>query len=166
MPGRAESPWLGRRIGGVALDGHAVGVLDGAEPGGDAGLAGGDGLAVAPAVRALREALAELLDLTDMGLAFVGVGGDGQDGGVGGGGVQDEADRLAAGLAVGQGDDLGPVGLGPGPRRLGEALLMVRLMVVSASSYSQGRPSSPGQLAAVNASWGRSGMSLPVSFLR
>ena len=49
-------------------------------------------------------------------------GGDGQDGGVGGGGVQDEADRLAFGLAVGQGDDPGPVGLGPGLRRLGAAL--------------------------------------------
>ena len=80
MPGRAESPWLGRRIGGVALDGRAVGVLNGAEPGGDPGLAGGDGLAVAPAVQLLGEALAELLDFADVGLALVGVGGDGQDG--------------------------------------------------------------------------------------
>jgi hypothetical protein len=60
-------------------------VLDGAQADGDAGLAGGDGLAVAPAVGALGQALAELLDLADVGFALVGMGGDGEDGGVCGG---------------------------------------------------------------------------------
>jgi len=70
-------------------------VLDGAQPAGDPGFAGGDGLAVAPAVGAFGQALAELLDLADVGFSVVGVRGDGEDRGVGGGGVQDEADRLA-----------------------------------------------------------------------
>ena len=81
----------------VALDGHAVGVLDGAQPSGDPGFAGGDGLAVAPAVGALREALAELLDLADVGLPLVGVRGDGEEGSVGGGGVQDDTDGWLSG---------------------------------------------------------------------
>ena len=118
-PVAAESRGLRRRVGAVALDGRAVGVLDGAQPGGDPGFAGGDGLAVASAVGAFGQALAELLDLADVGLALVGVRGDGEDGGVGGGGVQDEADRLAVGVAVGQGDDLGSVGLRPGLLRAG-----------------------------------------------
>jgi hypothetical protein len=67
----------GHRLGGFALDGHAVGLFDGAQPGGDSGLAGGDGLAVAAAVGAFGQALAELLDLAEVGFSFVGVGGDG-----------------------------------------------------------------------------------------
>ena len=49
-----------------------------------------------------------------MGFAFVGVGGDGEQGSVGGGRIQDEADCLAVGVPLGQGDDAGAVGLGPG----------------------------------------------------
>jgi hypothetical protein len=60
-------------------------VLDGAQPGGDPGLADGDGLAVLPSVGALGETLAQMLDFADVGLAFVGVRGDGEQGGVGGG---------------------------------------------------------------------------------
>jgi hypothetical protein len=42
--------------------------------------------------------------------------------GIGGGGIQDEADRLAVGVPAGQGDDPGPVGLRPGLLGEGEAL--------------------------------------------
>ena len=65
----ARSGGLGRPERGVAFDGHAVGVFDGAEAGGYPGFAGGDGLAVAPAVGAFGQALAELLDLADVGFA-------------------------------------------------------------------------------------------------
>ena len=41
---------------------------------------------------ALGQALTEPLDLTDMGLALAGVSGDGVDGNIRGGGVEDEAD--------------------------------------------------------------------------
>ena len=113
--GSAErSCGLGRCWYGVAFDGRAAGSFDGAEPGGDAGFAGGDGFAVAAAVGAFGQALAELLDFADVGLSLVGVGGDGEDGGVGGADVQDQADRVAVGIAIGQGDDRGSVGLGPG----------------------------------------------------
>ena len=50
------------------------------------------------------------------------MGGDGEQGGVGGGGVQDEADGLAFGVAAGQRDDPGAVGLWPGLLGLGEVL--------------------------------------------
>jgi predicted transposase YbfD/YdcC len=106
----------------VAFDGHTVGLFDGAEAGGYPGLAGGDGLAVASAVGAFGQALAELLDLADVGLALVSVRGNGEHDGIGGGGIQDEADRLALEVAVGQGDYLGPVGLRPGLFGEGEAL--------------------------------------------
>jgi hypothetical protein len=69
---------------GVAVDGHAVGVLDGAQAGGYAGFARGDGLAVAAAVGVFGQAVAESFDFADVGFAFVGVRGDG------GGGVKDE----------------------------------------------------------------------------
>jgi hypothetical protein len=98
-------------------------VLDGEQPGGDPGLVGGDGLAVAPPVRTLWEALAEMLDFADVGLAFVGLRGDREEGGVRGRGVQDEADGLAPGVRAGQGDDPGAVGFWPGLPRLGEACL-------------------------------------------
>jgi hypothetical protein len=112
---RAEpSGGLGRLDRAVALVRDAVGAFDGAQAGGYPGLAGGDGLAVASAVGAFRQALAELLDFADVGLAFVGVLGDGEDGGGGGGGVQDEADGLGLGIAAGQGDDRGSFGLWPG----------------------------------------------------
>ena len=109
-----RSGGLGRRVEGLALDGHPVGVLDGAQPGGYPGFAGGDGLAVASAVGAFGQALAELLDFADVGFAFVGVGGDGEDGGVGGGGVEDEGYGLGVGVSVGQGDDLGALDVWPG----------------------------------------------------
>ena len=88
----ACSGGLRRPERGVAFDGHAVGVLDGAEAGGYPGLAGGDGLAVASAVGAFGQVLAVAFYFADVGFAFVGVGGEGEDGGAGGGGVQDQAD--------------------------------------------------------------------------
>jgi len=60
--------------------------IDGAQAGGDPRLAGGDGLAVAPAVRALGQAAAGPLDLAEVGFSLVGVRGDGEQGDVGGGG--------------------------------------------------------------------------------
>ena len=105
---------LGRPELGVAVDGRAVGLFDGAEAGGYPGLAGGDGLAVAAAVGAFGQVLAVAFYFADVGFAFADVGGEGEDGGAGGGGVQDEADGLAFGVVAGQGDDRGSVGLGPG----------------------------------------------------
>ena len=99
---------------GVAFDGHAVGLLDGAQAGGYPGFAGGDGLAVAAAVGAFGQALAEAFYFADVGFAFVGVRGDGEDGDAGGGGVEDEGDGLAFGVAARQGDGPRPVGLRPG----------------------------------------------------
>ena len=97
-------------------------MLDGAEAGGDPGLAGGDGLAVAAAVGAFGQFLPGPFDLAEVGFAFVGVGGDGEQGDVGGGGVQDEADRLGVGVAAGQGQDPGAVGFGPGLLRVDVAV--------------------------------------------
>ena len=104
----ACSAEFGRRERGVAFDCYAVGPLDGAQAGGYSGFAGGDGLAVAAAVGAFGQAVAKLLDFADVGFALVGVRGDGEDRGIGGRGIQDEADGLAFGVPVGQGDDLGP----------------------------------------------------------
>ena len=101
----ACSGGLGRPEHGVAFDGHAVGVLDGAQAGGYPGFAGGDGLAVAAAVGAFGQALAEAFYFADVGFAFVGVGGDGEDGDAGGGGVEEEGDGLAVGVAARQGND-------------------------------------------------------------
>jgi hypothetical protein len=42
-----------------------------------------------------REGLAELLDLADVSFALVGVSRNGEDGGVGGGGIEDQGDGLA-----------------------------------------------------------------------
>ena len=77
---------LRRRVRGVAAGRGAAGLLDGAQPGGDPGLAGSDGLAVAAAIRAVRPVGAGPFDLAGVGFAFVGVGGDREDGGAGGGG--------------------------------------------------------------------------------
>ena len=85
----------------AAFDGHAAGLLDGSEPGRYPGFAGGDGLAVAAAVGAFGQVLAGAFDFADVGFAFVGVGGDGEHGDVGGGGVEDEADRLGVGVLAG-----------------------------------------------------------------
>ena len=82
----------------VAFDSYAVGLFDGAQPGRDPGLAGGDGLTVAPTVGAFGQVLAGPLDFADMGLSLGGVGGDGD---VGGGVVQDEADRLGLRVRAG-----------------------------------------------------------------
>ena len=102
----------------VAVDRHPVGVLDGAQPGGYPRFAGGDGLAVAAAVGAFGQALAEAFYFAEVGFAFVGVRGDGEDGDAGGGGVQDEGDGLAFGVAARQGD--WPRALDLRPRLLGE----------------------------------------------
>jgi hypothetical protein len=80
-----HSAELGGGEYGVAFDGRSVGVLNGSQPGGNPCLAGGDGLAVASAVGAFGQALAELLDFADVGFSLVGVRGDGEDGGIGGG---------------------------------------------------------------------------------
>jgi hypothetical protein len=101
---------------------QAVGAFDGAEAGGYAGFAGGDGLAVLPAVGALGEGLAEALDFADVGFSFAGVGGDGVHGDVGGGGVEDEADGAGLGVTAGEGENLGTVGFRPGLFRGGVAL--------------------------------------------
>jgi len=61
VPGR-----FGRRERGTMSCYRVVGVLDGAQPGGDPGLAGGDGLAVAPTIGAFGQAGAESFDLADV----------------------------------------------------------------------------------------------------
>ena len=109
VPGRVPAACT-RCRGPVAVP---VGVLDGAQPGGDPGLAGGDGLAVAPAVGAVGPVGAGPLDLAGVGFALAGVRGDGEHGDAGGGGVQDEGDRAGFGVVAGQGGDPGAVGLGP-----------------------------------------------------
>ncbi len=100
----------------VALECCAVGLLDGAQTVGNAGFPGSDGLAVAAAVGAFGQVLGVPLDFAEVGFALVGVRGEGEEGGAGGGGVQDEADGLAFRVVAGQGDNRGAVGLGPGRR--------------------------------------------------
>ena len=51
-----------------------------------------------------------------MGFAFAGVPGDREQGDVRGGGIEDEADGLALGVAAGHGDDRGAVSFRPGLR--------------------------------------------------
>jgi hypothetical protein len=80
---------------GVEVDGGAVRALDGAQARGDAGFAGGDDLAVAPAIGACEQGLAVPLDFTGAGLAVDGVGGDGVDGHAGGGLIEEETDGPA-----------------------------------------------------------------------
>src|SRR6266566_3070518 len=131
------SNWLGWAELGIALDGRAVGVLDGAETGGYPGFAGGDGLAVAAAVGAFGQGLAESFYFADVGFAFVGVGGDGEDGDARGGGGEDEGDRLAVGVAAGQGDRPGALDLRPGP--LGDRPAVSGLIVESCEHGRRGR---------------------------
>jgi hypothetical protein len=88
-------------------------VLDGAQPGGDAGFASGDGLAVTAAVGAVGPVGTGPLDLPAVGLAVVGVRGDGEHGDAGRGGVQDERDHAGFGVVAGQGGDRWPARLGP-----------------------------------------------------
>ena len=95
--------WLRWSEHSVTLDGHTVGLFDGAETGGNACLAGGDGPAVAVAVGVFGERLAVALDLTDVSFTFVGVSGDGEHNNISRGGVQDESDGLGFGVATGQG---------------------------------------------------------------
>jgi hypothetical protein len=97
-------------------------MFDCSETVGDAGFAGGDNLTVVAAVGVFGEGLGVAVDFADVGLAFVGVGGDGVHGDVGGGGVEDKADGLAVGVAAGQGDDAGAVGVGPGEFGWGVAM--------------------------------------------
>ena len=107
---------LERRIAFVC---RPVGTFDGAQAGGDAGFAVGDGLAVASAVGAFGQVLAVELDFAEVGFAFVGVGGDGVDGDVRGGGVQDEGDGLALRVVAGQDGDQRSVGRPARPARSG-----------------------------------------------
>ena len=73
MPGRTECPGgFGRRERGVVFGDCLVCVLDGAQLGGDQGLAGGDGLAVAPTVGAFGQVGAVLFDVADISFALVG----------------------------------------------------------------------------------------------
>jgi len=87
------------------LDRGLVSLLDGAEAGGDAGFAVGDGLAVAAAVGAFGQFLGVELDFAEVCFAFLGVGGDRVHGDVRGGGVQHEGDGLAFRVMAGQGGD-------------------------------------------------------------
>jgi WD domain, G-beta repeat len=123
-----------------------VGVFDGAQPGGDPGFAGGDGLAVASAVGAYGQAGAEPLDLADVGFALVGVRGQGEHGDAGRGGVQDQGDHLSLRVVAGQGGDRGPLVSG---QACSGALLLCRAwacrpasMVSARSIWSQAAPKS------------------------
>ena len=60
----------------VTFNGDPVRLLDRPQAGGDR-VPVGDGLAVASAVGAVGKALAELLDLANMGFPLLGVSGDG-----------------------------------------------------------------------------------------
>ena len=66
-----RSDGLRRPEHGAALDCRVIGVLDGAQPGGDPGLTGGDGLAVAPTIGAFGQVGAVLFDFADVGFAFI-----------------------------------------------------------------------------------------------
>ena len=104
-----------RRPGhGAALDCRVAGVLDGAQPSGDPGLTGGDGLAVAPAVGTVGPVGTGPLDLAGVGFALAGMRGKSEHSDARGSGVQDERDRTGPGVVAGQGGDAGPFGLGPG----------------------------------------------------
>src|SRR5208282_2419808 len=107
---RTECPGgLGRRVRGVALGRGAVGLLDGAQAGGDAGFAGGDGLPVAAAVGAFGQVVGVSLDFAEVGFAFVGVPGDREQGDVRGGGRADETDSMGLGDESGHVNDRGGV---------------------------------------------------------
>ena len=69
LRGAACSAGLGQLERRIAFVCHPVGAFDGPQPSGDPRLAGGDGLAVAAAVGAFGQALAELLDLADVGFS-------------------------------------------------------------------------------------------------
>jgi hypothetical protein len=95
-PAGTASASAGTATGRPAPTG-TVSVLDSAQPGGDSCLASGYGLAVAAVVGAFGHVLAGPFDLAEVGLSFVGVGGDGEHGDVGGV-VQDEADWTVPGI--------------------------------------------------------------------
>jgi hypothetical protein len=69
------------------VDGGAVGLLDGSQPGRDPGLVGDDVLAVAAAVGVFGQGAAVPLDLADVGLALIGMSRDGEHRDIRGGGV-------------------------------------------------------------------------------
>ena len=104
---------FGRCECGVVPGYCLVGMLDGAQPGGDPGLAGGDGLPVAPTPEPSGRS-ARTVDFADVGFAFVGVRGEGEHGDARGGGVQDEGDRAGFGVVAGQRGDPGASGFRPG----------------------------------------------------
>jgi hypothetical protein len=78
------------------------------------------------------QALAEPLDLADMGFSLVGVSGDGEHGPVSGG-VQDEDHNLGPGVPAGQGEDPGAVGL-----RRGRPVAEPAVRAVRASAANRG----------------------------
>lgn len=82
MVGEAERPGV---LGGskrfVVVECGAVGVLDGARPGGESGFAGGDGFAADAAVGVFGESLAVAFDFAGVGFTVACAGGDGDVGG-------------------------------------------------------------------------------------
>jgi hypothetical protein len=96
--------WLGYKI---AFAGDAVGAFDSAQTGGYAGFAGGDRLAVSAAVGAYGQGLGVALDFADVGFAFVGVGGDGVDDGVGRGVSRTRVTVWVSGLRLARATGLG-----------------------------------------------------------
>jgi hypothetical protein len=62
---------------GVVFHGGSVGAFYGPEPSGYPCLAGGDGLAVVSPVRVIGQGVAELFDLSDVGLTVAGICGEG-----------------------------------------------------------------------------------------
>ena len=109
--GRGRSGGLGNAGHGVSLDRGPVGPLYGTQPSSYPPLVGGDGLAVAPAVGALRQGLTVSFNLADVGFSLAGVGYDGVHGDIGGCVVKDQGDRLVLGITAGQGDSLQVSGL-------------------------------------------------------
>ena len=134
-----RSDGLRRPEHGAALDCRVAGVLDGAQAGGDPGLAGGDGLAVAAAVGAFGQVGAVLFDFANVGLALVGVRGEGEHGDAGGGDIQDEGDRLGLGVVPGQGGNEGPVSLRPGRLRCPAVVPARAEVVLQVIAFTQGR---------------------------
>jgi hypothetical protein len=99
MPSRTERPsGFGRREDGAVPGHRLLSVLDGAQPSGDPGLAGGDSLAVAPAIGPFGQFGAVLFDLADVGFPTVGVRGEGEHSNAGRCAVQDERDRAGFGV--------------------------------------------------------------------
>ena len=98
---------------GVPFDGHAKGLLDGTQAGGDTSISGGDGLAVVAAIGAFWQCPTVAFYLADVSLQVVGMRGDSEDGDASGGGIKDEADGLVIGALARYGDEAGSLSLRP-----------------------------------------------------